>query len=320
MSSPARQLRRRVESCELQHLQFAHLHAMLKRLIDDALSGFVPRIVWLVGPSRVGKTMLGKALARLFPGTRENGRRAVPVLRVPLPPGVSPKLLPLSVLEALGVPLPQRGLASGVMLTRMYEQLRLAGTRVLIFEEASHLVEPGSKVPPRAAADWFKAVHDELNITLILLGVPRLRRLFEANEQLRLRASACKEFRPYRWKDEDERRAFATCVLTYARMFEEAGWSLAMTREQLIGHCYLLSGGLIGIVAAFMQELAALTEDIPPSPLGLTHCQQAALAIETAGHPNHPAFANEHITPIEFDQAHGSVLALNEMGARRAVS
>lgn len=320
MTHAAQQLRRRVEASELQHLEFASLHATFKKRIDDTLAGFSPRIVWLVGPSRVGKTMLGKSLTRLYPATRENGRRTVPVLRVPLPPSVSPKLLPLSVLETLGVPLPQRGLASGVMVNRMSEQLRLAGTRVLIFEEASHLVEPGSKVPPRAAADWFKAVHDELNITLLLFGVPRLKRLFEANEQLRLRATACKEFRPYRWQADAERNAFATCVLTYAKLFEEAGWPIDMTREHLVGHCYLLSGGLIGIVAVFMQELAARAEDMPPGPLSLADCQDVANSIEAAGHPNHPAFANDRITSIELDQAHGYVLESNAMGARRSVT
>jgi len=320
MTHAAQQLRRRVEASELQHLEFASLHATFKKRIDDTLAGFSPRIVWLVGPSRVGKTMLGKSLTRLYPETRENGRRIVPVVRVPLLPNISPKLLPLSVLDALGAPQPQRGLASGAMVNRMADQLRLAGTRVLIFEEASHLVEAGSKVTPRAAGDWFKSVHDEMNLTVFLFGVPKLQRIFEANEQLRLRALACKEFRPYRWQVEDERRAFATCVLTYAKLFAEAGWPIDMTREQLIGHCYLLSGGLIGIVAVFMQELAAKTEDIPPGPLSLADCQEVAISIEAAGHPNHPAFVNDRITSIEFDQAHGYVLESNAMGARRLLN
>ena len=320
MTTAALQLRRRVETCELQHTEFAGHFLALKRRVDDTLSEFSPRIEWLIGPSRVGKTMLINALARLYPAIRENGRRIVPVLVVPIPPSISPKLLPISVLTALGVPLPQRGLASGVMVNRMADQLRLAGTRVLIFEEASHLVEPGSKVPPRAAGDWVKAVHDELNISVFLFGVPRLQRLFEANEQLRLRASACKEFRPYRWQVDEERKAFATCVLTYARLFEDAAWPIEMSREQLIGHCYLLSGGLIGVVARFMQELAAQVTDIPARPLTLLDCQVAANAIEAAGHPSHPAFVRDKFAPIELDQAHGYVLETNAMGARRSVT
>jgi hypothetical protein len=320
MTTAANELRRRVESCEMQHPEFAGLHAAFKRRIDDTLEGFSPRIEWLVGPSRVGKTMLAKSLARLYPATRTNGRRNVPVLRVALPPHISPKLLPISVLDALGVSLPPRGVASGVMVNRMADQLRLAGTRVLIIEEASHLVEPGSKVLPRAAGDWFKAIHDELNLTLFLFGIPMLKRLFEANEQLRLRSAACKEFRPYRWQAEDERRAFATCVLTYAKLFEEAGWPIDMTREQLIGHCYLLSGGLLGIVAKFMEELAAFVRDIPPRPLLLSECKAVVDTVEKAGHPKHPPFGDEKFTPIELDQAHGYVLEMNGMGSRRSVN
>lgn len=319
MTSTAMQLRRKVETCELQHVEFTTHHAGLKRRIDDTLAGLTPRIEWLVGPSRVGKTMLLQALARAYPSERVNGRRQVPVLVVPIPPSISPKLLPISVLTALGVPLPQRGLASGVMVNRMADQLRLAGTRVLIFEEASHLVEPGSKVPPRAAGDWIKAVHDELNVSILMFGVPRLRKLLEANEQLRLRASAPREFRPYRWQVDDERKAFATCVLTYARLFEEAGWPITLTREHLIGHCYLLSGGLVGVVARFMQELAAMVTDIAPRPLCMQDCQHAAAAIESANHPHHLPFVNEAITPIELDQVHGYVLETNGMGARRSV-
>lgn len=319
MMSAAMQFRFKVENCELQHVEFMTHHTGLKRRIDDTLAGFKPRIELLLGPSRAGKSMLMKALARAYPAERVNGRRQVPVLLVPMPPAISPKLLPISVLAALGVPLPQRGLASGVMVNRMADQLRLAGTRVLMFEEASHLVEPGSKVPPSAAGDWMKAVHDELNVSIVMSGVPRLRKLLEANEQLRLRASAPLEFRPYRWQVDDERKAFATCVLTFARLFEDAGWPFCLTREQLIGHCYLLSGGLIGVVASFMHELAGRVTDMAPRPLGLQDCVDAAAKIESANHPHHHPFERESITPIELDQVHGYVLEKYGMSARRSI-
>lgn len=319
MTSAAMQLRRKVETCELQHVEFMTHYAGLKRRIDDTLAELSPRIEWLVGPSRVGKSMVLKALSRAYPAERVNGRRQVPVLFVPILPAISPKLLPISVLSALEVPLPQRGLASGVMVNRMADQLRLAGTRVLMFEEASHLVEPSSKVPLRAAGDWMKSVHDELNISIFVSGIPLLRKLLEANEQLRLRSSAPREFRPYRWQDDTERRAFATCVLTYERLFAEAGWPIAMSREQLIGHCYLLSGGLIGVLARFMEELAANATDIAQRPLCMLDCRNAFKAIESANHPHHLPFINESITPIELDQVHGYVLETYGMSARRSI-
>ena len=192
----AKELRRLIESCELQHPMFKEQFEFLSQRIEDALGGFSSRIEWVVGPSRVGKSMLINALSRKYPETKVNGQRHVPVLAVKILSDVSPKLLPIFVLTALGVSL-TRGQSTGAIFNRMLEQLRLAGTRVILFEEASHLVESGARVPVRGAGDWCKSLADSTNMTLLLFGVPRLERLLDSNEQLRLRASARREFRPY---------------------------------------------------------------------------------------------------------------------------
>jgi hypothetical protein len=315
--TPAKELRRRIEDCELQHASFDELYVYLKRRIDDALEGFTSRIEWVVGPSRVGKTMLSKALARNYPERKQDGRRCVPVLHVFIPSNISPVLLPTKVLSALGMPLPAKGLTTGAMDDRMYDQLRLAGTMVILFEEASHLVEIGARVPPRAAGDWFKTLSDNLNITLVLTGVPRLERLFESNEQLRLRASARREFRPYDSRSAQEQRAFAACVRTYADLFEEAGWALDVPLNALVPQCYLLSGGLIGIVSRFMQELASQVAYEGPRALTWDDCVVAASAIEAAGHPDFPAFAKAEVAAVEMTAAHAYVLETSGMALRR---
>lgn len=86
------------------------------------------RIERVMGPSRVGKSMLINALRRAFPETKVDGRRRVPVVVVPVPTPVSPVLLPSSVLTALGLPV-QRSITSGAMGNRMLDQLKLAGSR-----------------------------------------------------------------------------------------------------------------------------------------------------------------------------------------------
>ena len=316
----AKVLRRRIEGCELQHPAFMELFSLLKQRIEDARGGYASRIEWVVGPSRVGKTMLINALSRSNPEIRVDGKRNVPVLVVPIPPNISPVLLPTSVLMALGVPLPLRGSTSGVMFNRMIEQLRLAQTNVLIFEEASHLVEPGARLPPRAAGDWFKSVADSLNITILLFGVPRLERLFVSNEQLRLRASAKREFRPYDFRSQEEQMAFASCVRTYIELFKETGWSIDLPMQVLVLQCYLLSGGLIGVLSRFMQELASQMAYESPRALTLEDCRSAASAIESAGHPDFPGFEKVDVTPIELNLAHAHVLDTNNMSVRRIVS
>lgn len=315
--SAAKELRQRIEGCELQHPSFVELFDALEQRIVDARSGFAARIEWVLGPSRVGKTMLINALARCHPEEKIQGKRHVPVLVVPIPPNISPKLLPISVLLALGVPLPQRGITTGVMFNRMLDQLRLAQTRVLIFEEASHLVEPGARVPPRAAGDWFKSVADILNMTLILFGVPRLERLFDSNEQFRLRASSRREFRPYDLRQEAEQRAFATCVHTYAELFRRSGWPIELPLPNLVAQCGLLSGGLIGVVSRFMQEMASQLAKAGPRTLSWTDCQRVARAVESAGHPDFPAFHAEAVSMIALHQAHTHVLETNGLPVRR---
>lgn len=313
----SRALRRNIETCELPHAAFvAHLDALTSR-IDDALDGYAARLDALVGPTRVGKTMLINALRRSYPETKRDGARQVPVLVVPIPSNISPVLLPSSVLKALGVPVPVRSVSSGMMFERMCDQLRLAQTRVLLFEEASHLVEPGAKLPHRAAGDWFKSLMDELNMTVVLFGVPRLHKLFASNEQLRARASATREFRPYDWRDAAQMRAFATCVKTYADLFESSGWPIQLSMEMLTKHCYLLSGGLIGILSRYMQELSCQLVGEAHRPLTFSDCHAAATAIECFGHPDFPAFTREEVSPMELSQAHSHTLEINDMSLPR---
>lgn len=312
--SSAKELLRRIETCELPHPAYLTLFNFLIQRIEFALEGFASRIEWVIGPSRVGKSMLINSLARRYPESRVNGIRQVPVLVVRIPSNISPKLLPKKVLAALGVPL--RDKTSGELDERMYAQLRLAGTRVIIFEEISHMVEVGARVPPRAAADWYKDLADVLDVTILMFGVPRLERLFDCNEQLSNRASAKREFLPYDFRGSDEQMAYASCVRTYADLFRDAGWPIELPFQELVTQTYLLDGGLIGILSRFMQELASQMAYESPRPLTLDDCRSAARAIRSAGHPDFPAFERSDVTPVELNLAHAHVLETNGMSVR----
>jgi hypothetical protein len=289
--TPAKQLRIAVENCEIPHPLFLEHFKPLRQRIEDAIDGGASRIERVMGPSRVGKSMLINALRRAFPETKVDGRRNVPVLVVPVPTPVSPLQLPSSVLAALGLPV-QRSITTGALRGRMLDQLNVANTCVVIFEEASHLVEPGARMPPRGAGDWFKELADSRNRTVFMFGVPRLERLFECNEQLRTRASARRLLLPYDSRIPENMKAFHTCVATYTRLFGESGYPIDLPAPALTYQCYLLSGGLIGVLSRFMQELASQMADESPRMLSFADCQAAALAIESVGSPRFPAFAN----------------------------
>ncbi|OLL33749.1 transposition helper protein [Burkholderia sp. SRS-W-2-2016] len=315
--TPAQKLLVAIETCELPHPHFMEHFQPLKQRIENALAGRASRIERIMGPSRVGKSMLINALVREFGETKIDGRRRVPVLVVQVPTPATTLELPKSVVAALGMPV-QRSITSGAMGTRMLEQLKLVGTRVIIFEEASHLVEEGSRVPVRAAADWFKALADSHNLTLLLFGVPRLKILFDNNEQLRLRASAPRLLLPYDSRVSDDMRAFHSCVAAFANLFAEHRFPIASSPAALTYQCYLLSGGLIGIVSRFMQELADRMASEAPRTLTFADCHEALKGVTATGSPNFPAFESPDtvenaVAPAALHQAFLQVMRENDL-------
>jgi hypothetical protein len=313
----AADLRRSIEGCRLHHAAYDEHYQWLKDRIDDALAGFNPRIEGLIGPSRAGKSMVLEALAQQYPATRTGGVRTVPVVKVKLPPAISPKLFPAHILKALGVPVPSKGQSSGALLDRACEQLRLAKTRVLLLDEASHFVEPSARVPPRAAGDMLKTLSDDAELSMVATGIPRLQRLFESNEQLRLRASVRRVFNPYDFSQPDDRRAFAQCVRTYADLFTQHGWPIHLEFPVLVKQCYFHCGGLIGVLSAFMRELCVRPRGEQARPLTLEDCRTAVLRSEGTGHHSHQPFATENVTEPELNQAYGYVLETYGMSSVR---
>lgn len=301
-------LRRAIQGRELPHAFFEeHLNALQER-IEDALEGHPPSIDTVLGPSRVGKTMLIQALARLYPEQTVDGVRQVPVLVVPVPTPATPKQLPRSVLTALGAPLPSSVASTALMFERMARQLKLAGTRVILFEEASHIVDVGTKLPPRAAGDWFKQLMDQLNVSIVLFGVPRLEKLLESNEQLRYRAGAVIRFNPYAWADAEEQRHFVSCIRTYAAIFAQSGCRFTFAPEALVHNTYLLSGGLIGVVSKFVSRLAADLKGRESRDISLADCAVSAAKIDTAVDMHNRPFTELSVAPIKLHAAHTCVL------------
>ena len=311
--TPAQQLRRDIENCELAHPMFMeHVHA-LQQCIDDALAGFAPKVTRVPGPSGVGKSSLIATLARTYPPTRVNGRLAVPVLVVEVPQFASAKQLPSCVLQALGLQV-TRSMTVGAMFELMQKQLELAGTRVVIFDEISHLVDEGSRVPPRAASDWLKTLVDKANVTLIVFGIPRLERLFSANEQLRRRSRPPRNFRPYDATDVQQMTAYAACVTNYVRMFAAAGYPIHIPARVLVQQTYLLTGGLIGVLSDFMRELARRGADSEPRSLTYSDCQMALNEVSHAGSPHLLAFQD---TADDVDE-HGDYVDVSLAALKQA--
>jgi hypothetical protein len=311
--SAARQLLTRLEDLEIPHLAFTEQLASLRQRVELARAGYSSRIEWILGPSRVGKSKLIEVLARENPESRVGGKRRVPIVVASVPESVSPQHLPGCVIAGLGLPL-SRGTV-GTARNFMYAQLDNAGTQGIFFEEASHIVDIGTKVPPRAAGDFFKGLHDR-KIALFMFGLPRLRRLRE-NEQVRGRSAVPREFHAYDSRIPAEATAFMACVQVYSKVFKEAGWPIEFGPGIMFSHCYLHTGGLVGYLFEFMRELAVQRIGDSPRSLTFADLQAAAARTESAGDPRWPAFRQmEIVAPAHLHRAHAQVLEDNLMSIR----
>lgn len=310
--SQANALRKAIQERELPHAYFEEQMDELHLRIQDALEGNPPSFDMVVGPSRVGKSMLIEALLRQYPESVKDGIRQVPVLAVRTPSPASPRVLPRSVLVALKAPIPTSTASTALLYERMARQLKMAGTRAILFDEASHIVDSGTRMPPRAAGDWFKQVMDALSISIVVFGIPRLELLLKSNEQLRYRSGAVMRFNPYSWENVSERRQFAVATKTYAKMFEEAGSHFLFDFDCLVRNSYLLSGGLIGVLTKFMSRLAFDIKGREDRNISFDDCATAAARIETTCSADFPAFANANVKVEDASLRAAHCLVLDE--------
>lgn len=305
-------IRLSIETLIIEHTAFTDALALLRRRVKDTFAGFAPCFEILSGFSRCGKTEILKVLARDFPESSSNGRRLVPLLVVYVTSSTTPKDLPLAVIRALGLPTPKHSMKVGELNSYMHTQLRLAGVQVILFDEASHLVDVGTRIPPRAASDWFKDLQaTSKTIGIVLTGVPRLRRLADSNEQLRNRMRRPITLMPYRWDDASQRQAFAGCVVAFLNEFRDRSCEPAMPINSFVRHCYAASAGQIGLLANFFLELAMLID--LPRQLDFDICSDAAASINLPGNKTVLPFASDTLEDGQLMQVLASEYAVYEL-------
>lgn len=303
-----KQIRKSVETLVFDHPTFVEALDQVRRSVNDTMEGFLPCCEMLVGLSRCGKTELLEAIAREHPSTIVNGVRNIPVLLVYVPTGGGTKALDKAVLRALDVPIPKNMGDEDDLKEFMITQLLNAKVQVILFDEASHLVERGARIVSVAASDWFKALHAKAkHIGIVMSGIPHLTRLIDTNRQVRNRTGKPIFFPPYRYDDLKHRKAFASCVAAFLSEFEEQGCTLKMSHNDLIRNCYIVSVGCVGLLADFFVALAKSITT--PCDITFELCAQASLARNLPGDGRVKPFQNNGVADHELMAVLSSELA-----------
>ncbi len=184
MSEP--NLTRAANAIRRAFIQFDHvkaIHAQLRELVETDFAQGEPDLLFVLGEPGTGKTWLLKRFAAGYPRQEHETFTSVPVLLVSIPPKCSLKRLPGAMLEALGSPLWSVG-NEEQRSHQLEVLLRKCGVKLVILNEANHLVDRGKERSHYLLADWIKLTSERTGVPFALFGIPRLKVLLDVNEQL----------------------------------------------------------------------------------------------------------------------------------------
>lgn len=140
--------------------------------------------IMLVGESGVGKSTLLAMYANKHPPIEHEEFTEVPVLYAALGPTPTPKTLAHTLLKALGDQKWYMG-REVELSARLVFLIKQCHVRLVIIDEANHLIDRGGEKTLHTAADWIKRLVDATRVSFVLAGIPRTARLLDTNDQLR---------------------------------------------------------------------------------------------------------------------------------------
>ena len=202
-------------------IQFDHVKVTLKQLVDLLKTDFdqgEPDILFIVGDPGTGKTWIVKRFAADYPRQEHETSTNVPVLLVTVPAKCSLKRLPGAILEALGSPLWNVG-DEEQRSHQLETLLKKCGVRLVILNEANHLVDRGKEKSHYLLADWIKLISEQAGVPFVLVGIPRLKVLLEVNEQLADRVCEVVTIEPF-GVDERCKNQMVTALQAYDQLLE----------------------------------------------------------------------------------------------------
>jgi len=142
----------------------------------------------LLGESGTGKSSLCRWVEQQYPRFKLPDRDVTPVLIVSVPPAATIASMASALLEKLGDPAAASGTVSA-KTARVITLCRACRVEMILFDEAQHIHDRGRSATHYLVGDWLKSLIDQTGVPTVFLGLPRLEKLIQVNEQLRRRFS-----------------------------------------------------------------------------------------------------------------------------------
>ncbi|MGH1448800.1 MAG: TniB family NTP-binding protein [Pseudomonadaceae bacterium] len=303
---------RSIGSETVMHRNFEAAYDYASAAVQRGVDG--ERLIALVlGPPRSGKTEVSNLLIEDFAAAEGDGARSVPLIRIVTPVRPTKKTMAEAIVGALDARNYGR-LTADQLTVRVKFLLKAVGTRVILFDEVQHIVERNLPKSWYEVADWLKTLSDELNITLVLFGLPSARQMIDVNSQLRDRSDPAYLLYPYNWNHQEDVGEFCRCLLAAGQSLSDQQWAVPDFAEMdVVRRFYAASGGRYGMVVKLLDTamyLGRRTKNLSAEVLYEAYQQSICTTDER---PN-PFDASTHLTDSLLVQYY--VALLNESGMR----
>ena len=240
-------------------LRFEHVDKLNAELEASYRSGVLrgkPRHLVIFGDSGAGKTRLLEKFAARYPRVELPDRTLIPVLFVTMPSNPTPRKIVRSILTALGSPFANKG-EDEDQLKHLQKLCEKCEVNLILMDEVSHLVDRGREKTHYKFGDALKEVVDSIKIPVVLSGIPRLRRLFEVNEQLRGRFGRRRHIKPFSLSQRDMAISFRRAVGTFQSKLLPLG-TIDLTTKEVLPRVLFASNGLLRPIVEILKEAADL--------------------------------------------------------------
>ncbi|WP_019156811.1 TniB family NTP-binding protein [Robertmurraya massiliosenegalensis] len=169
-----------------------------------------PDGLYLYGETGLGKSTILKEYKNKYPSKRIGGSTKLPVLYLTVPVGATPKSVASKILLEMGDPNYDRGTENN-MTARILSFVEKCEVEMIIIDEFQHLIDSESKKVLNKASNWVKNLTNDVNIPILVCGMPESSKVFEINEQLDRRFCEKQSLQPFSYQsreDQIEFRAF----------------------------------------------------------------------------------------------------------------
>lgn len=245
-----------IDETLIRHSQFEYAVARINYCLMMSRKTCDAPCLALVGESRCGKSRtLEHILNKNLPIRCDEGLR-VPILRAKVESNPTVKSLAEILLHNLGDPMSEKGTENS-KTNRLKKLLIQADTKLLMLDEFQHFCDRKGKKIQHHVADWLKNLVEELQIGLVVSGLPYALAILKNNEQLGRRFLAPIMLKRFDWEIPSERQEFLEALYIFQERLSDFDMP-ELTSNMMAFRMYCATGGLIGYLVKLLREMVTI--------------------------------------------------------------